>query len=80
MMTLLFAVLMLMRWHAEPGLVMLVCLLPWLALLIGLAIAWVIYNRRVQKSKAEAFSFKLGEVLFSAAPILINYFLSKRKR
>ena len=80
MMTLLCAVLMLMRWHAGPGVVMLVCLLPWLVLLIALAIGWVIYNRRVKKSKEDVFGFKLGELLFSAAPVLVSYLFSKAKR
>ncbi len=80
MMTLLFAVLMLMRWHADAGFVMLVCLLPWLALLIGLAIAWIVYRRRVKKSRDQLFGFQYAELLYGLVPFALNYFFSKKKR
>ncbi len=80
MMTLLFAVLMLMRWHVDPCMVMLVCLLPWLVLIASLAVAWIIYNRRVKKSRNELFGFRYIELLYSVAPFAMNYFFSKKKR
>jgi hypothetical protein len=80
MMTLLFAVLMLMRWHVDPAMVMLTCLLPWLLLIVGLGIAWVIYDRRVKRSRNQLFGFQYGELLYSLIPLAFNYFLSKKKR
>ena len=78
MMTLLFAVLMLTRWHASAGIVMLACLLPWLLLLAGLAIAWIVYRRRVKKSRNALFAFKYSELFYTMVPLALNYLFSKK--
>ena len=79
MTTLLFAVLMLIHWHTNPALVMLICLLPWLLLIIGLGIAWVVYNRRVRESRNQLFGFKYTDILMHLVPFALSHFFSKKK-
>jgi hypothetical protein len=80
MTTLLFAALMLVRWHIDPCTVILACLLPWLILIIGLGVALIIYSHRVKKSRNQVFHFQYAELLYSFAPLVFNYFFSKKKR
>ncbi len=80
MMTLLLSVVMLNVWHWHPVSVLLVCILPWLLLVFALGLTMKIYARRVEKTKRDLFQFKLAEFVTQAVPLVISYFLTRKKR